>query len=145
MQAESKHQTLGNPHKGKPEKNKLLKFHGSQNYFLFVYGWGNLVYFKQILSALRYLTFTFLPFKHSEHLILLHLNYSSDIKILLAMYIHQSKSEWAHWHLMKVVSDDKIWLFYFTILPQIFLSWNIQVCKKCTYKTVFRRHTANKN
>lgn len=92
MQAESKHQTLGNPHKSKPEKNKLLKFHGSQNYFLFVYGWEELVYFKQILPALRHLTFTFLPFKHSKGLVLLHLNYFSDIKILFAMHIHQSKS-----------------------------------------------------
>lgn len=66
---------LGNPYESKPEKNKLLKFHGSQNYFLFVYGWGELVYFKQILPALRHLAFTFLPFKHSEGLVLLYLNY----------------------------------------------------------------------
>lgn len=38
IRAQPKHQTTGNPHKGKPEKNKLLKFHGSQKYFLFVDG-----------------------------------------------------------------------------------------------------------
>lgn len=66
LQAQPKHQTTRNLHKGKPEKNKLLKFHGSQNYFLFVDGWGEVVHFQQILPALRHFMCTFLPFKHSE-------------------------------------------------------------------------------
>lgn len=66
MQAQPKRQTTGVPHKGKPEKNKLLKFHGSQNYFLVVDGWGEVGSFQQILPALRHFVFTFLPFKHSK-------------------------------------------------------------------------------
>jgi len=66
MQAQPKHQTTGTPHKGKPEKNQLLKFQGSQNYFLFVDEWGEVVHFQQILTAPRHSVFTFLSFKHSE-------------------------------------------------------------------------------
>lgn len=64
--AQPKHQTMGNPHTRKPEKQKLLKFHGSQNCFLFVDGWGEVVNFQQTLPALRHFVFTFLSFKHSE-------------------------------------------------------------------------------
>lgn len=61
MQAQPKHQTTGNPHKDKPEKNKLLEFHSSQNHFLFVDGWGEVVHFQQMLPALRHLYLLFFP------------------------------------------------------------------------------------